>query len=99
MATTPTRLQWLFGQAYPVIESYDWVRDAQGHVIVDPVSGLPSKSSTLSILGQATPKDILGITSSLTFKKGSPSMPRSIIAAGIKSSMRSVKTSTSQAMV
>jgi TonB-linked SusC/RagA family outer membrane protein len=57
------------GQAYPVIESYDWVRDGQGHVIVDPVSGLPSKSSTLSILGQSTPKDILGITSSLTFKR------------------------------
>jgi TonB-linked SusC/RagA family outer membrane protein len=57
------------GQAYPVIESYDWVRDAQGHVIVDPVSGMPSKSSTLSILGQSTPKDILGITTGLAWKR------------------------------
>jgi len=56
------------GQPYPVIESYDWVRDAQGHVIVDAVSGEPSKSTNLSILGQANPKDIIGITTNLSWK-------------------------------
>jgi TonB-linked SusC/RagA family outer membrane protein len=57
------------GQPYPVIESYDWVRDAQGHVIVDGVTGKPSKSTQLSILGQATPKDILGLTTNLSWKR------------------------------
>jgi hypothetical protein len=57
------------GHPYPVIESYDWVRDAQGHVIVDAVTGEPTKSTNLSILGQATPKDILGITTNLSWKR------------------------------
>jgi hypothetical protein len=57
------------GQAYPVIESYDWVRDAGGHVIVDAVTGMPTKSTNLSILGQATPKDIIGITTNLSWKR------------------------------
>jgi TonB-linked SusC/RagA family outer membrane protein len=57
------------GYSFPVIESRDWVRDsATGKVIVDPVTGLPSRSANLTILGQATPKDIVGITTSLTWK-------------------------------
>jgi TonB-linked SusC/RagA family outer membrane protein len=59
----------VLGQPYPVIESYDWNRDAQGHVIVDAVTGEPTKSSTLSILGQANPKDILGITTTVGWKR------------------------------
>jgi outer membrane receptor protein involved in Fe transport len=56
------------GQSYPVIETRDWVRDGDGHVIVDAISGNPSRNSALSILGNATPKDILGITPSFTYK-------------------------------
>ncbi|HXD77661.1 MAG TPA: SusC/RagA family TonB-linked outer membrane protein [Puia sp.] len=56
------------GQPYPVIESYDWVRDAQGHVIVDAVTGMPTKSTSLSILGQATPKDVIGLTTNLQWR-------------------------------
>ncbi len=56
------------GQPYPVIESRDWVRDPAGHVIVDPVTGNPTRSSNLSVLGGATPKDILGITTLVTWK-------------------------------
>ncbi|HWZ17055.1 MAG TPA: SusC/RagA family TonB-linked outer membrane protein [Mucilaginibacter sp.] len=57
------------GMPYPEIEGYDWNRDpATGKVIVDAVTGLPSRSSKLSILGQANPKDILGFTSSVSFK-------------------------------
>ena len=57
------------GYSYPVIESRDWVRDsASGKVIVDPVTGLPSRDANLKVLGQATPKNIIGITSSLTWK-------------------------------
>jgi len=58
----------VLGQPFPVIESYDWVRDAQGKVIVDGVTGLPKQSSALSILGQANPKHILGFTTTVTWK-------------------------------
>jgi TonB-linked SusC/RagA family outer membrane protein len=55
-------------QLYPVIEGNDWVRDPQGKVVVNPITGLPSISSAISVLGNSTPKDIVGITSSLTWK-------------------------------
>ena len=53
---------------FPVIEGNDWVRSPSGQVIVDPVTGLPSIGSNLVILGNATPKDLVGITASLTYK-------------------------------
>lgn len=57
------------GQSYPVIKSRDWVRDsASGKVIVSSVTGLPTINSTLSILGTAVPKDILGFTSTVSWK-------------------------------
>ena len=56
-------------QAYPVIEAYDWNRDsATGKVIVNAKSGLPTRSTTPTVLGQANPKDILGFTTSFTWK-------------------------------
>jgi hypothetical protein len=51
-----------------VIEGNDWVRSPSGQVVVDPVTGLPSIGSNLVILGNATPKDLVGITASLTYK-------------------------------
>ena len=56
-------------QPYPVIETYDWVRNAQGKVIVDAVTGAPSKGTNLIILGQANPKHILGFTTNLSYKR------------------------------
>ncbi len=56
------------GQAFPVIETRDWLRDAQGRVIVDAVTGNPSRDPNLKIFGQATPKYILGLTSNLVWK-------------------------------
>jgi outer membrane receptor protein involved in Fe transport len=56
------------GYSYPVIQSRDWKRDPDGHVIVDPISGNPSLDPTLKVLGQASPKDILGISTSLSWK-------------------------------
>jgi TonB-linked SusC/RagA family outer membrane protein len=55
-------------QPFPVIEGNDWVRDPQGHVIVDPVTGLPSIGSNLVILGNASPKNMLGLTGTLSWK-------------------------------
>jgi hypothetical protein len=57
------------GDSYPQLEGYDWTRDpANGKVIVDPNTGLPTRASTLSVLGQTTPKDIIGFTTNLKYK-------------------------------
>jgi outer membrane receptor protein involved in Fe transport len=57
------------GHPYPVIKANDWIRDsASGKVIVDPVNGMPSVNSNTTIFGNTNPTDILGITSSVTFK-------------------------------
>ena len=55
-------------QLYPIIEGNDWNRDPSGHVIVNAVTGLPSIGSNLVNLGNATPKDIVGISTSLSWK-------------------------------
>ncbi len=44
------------GYAFPVIMGYDYNRDPQGHVIIDPSNGLPTQSDTISILGNAVAK-------------------------------------------
>jgi TonB-linked SusC/RagA family outer membrane protein len=56
------------GQLYPIIEGTDWVRDPNGHVIVNTVTGLPSIGASPVILGNSQPKDILGITTSISWK-------------------------------
>jgi TonB-linked SusC/RagA family outer membrane protein len=63
------------GKSYPQIEGYDWTRDpANGKVIVDPNTGLPTRASKLSVLGNATPSDILGISTTFRYKNLSFSM-------------------------
>lgn len=59
----------ILNQPYPVIQSYDWQRDsATGKVIVNAITGNPKKSSQLTNLGPANPKDIVGFTTSVTWK-------------------------------
>ena len=85
------------GYSYPVIESRDWVRDsATGKVIVDPVTGLPSRDANLKVLGQATPKNIIGITSSLTWKHFTFTSQRLITGADIRYLIRSASIWTLQ---
>jgi len=56
------------GQSYPVIETSDWLRDPEGHVIVDPITGNPSIDPNLKIQGNAVPKDLIGINTSISWK-------------------------------
>jgi TonB-linked SusC/RagA family outer membrane protein len=57
------------GKAFPVLEANDWLRDsATGKVIVDPTTGLPSIDPTPKVYGTTDPTDILGITTSVTYK-------------------------------
>jgi TonB-linked SusC/RagA family outer membrane protein len=57
------------GLPYPVIKANDWVRDsANGKVIVDPITGLPSVDPVAKIFGQTNPTDILGISTTVSYK-------------------------------
>lgn len=56
------------GQPYPVIETSDWTRDPQGHVIVDPITGNPSIDPNIRIQGNAVPTDLIGINTSVSWK-------------------------------
>jgi hypothetical protein len=51
-----------------VITGYDYVRDPQGHVVVDKVTGLPTQTSDIKILGNATPKHVLGMNAAASYK-------------------------------
>lgn len=55
-------------QVFPVIMGYDYKRDNAGHVIVDAVTGLPTKSDTISILGNAVAKTRLSLDATLRYK-------------------------------
>ncbi len=56
------------GQAFPVIMGYDYKRDPQGHVIVNSVTGLPTKADTVSILGNSVAKHKLGLDGQVSYK-------------------------------
>ncbi|MEP7322004.1 MAG: TonB-dependent receptor, partial [Saprospiraceae bacterium] len=46
----------------------DWLRDPQGRVIIDPVSGYPKQNPVNTYFGRTNPKHIVGITSEMNFK-------------------------------
>jgi hypothetical protein len=54
--------------AYPYLKVQDWVRDPQGHVVVDAVTGLPSQDPNPKPFGQLNPKYRLGLNTSVTYK-------------------------------
>lgn len=56
------------GESYPRLLGNDYNRDPQGHVIVNAVTGLPTVNNTLVDFGQTNPKNILGITTSFSYK-------------------------------
>jgi TonB-linked SusC/RagA family outer membrane protein len=58
----------IVGQQYPQLKTTDWKRDPQGRVIVDAVTGLPSRNPTLINAGQTNPKHRLGLSTMLSYK-------------------------------
>jgi TonB-linked SusC/RagA family outer membrane protein len=58
----------IVGMVFPQMYVSDLVRDPEGHIVVDAHTGLPSLSGTLIAAGNTTPKYVLGLTSTLTFK-------------------------------
>jgi hypothetical protein len=56
------------GYQFPVIMGIDYER-YQGHVIVDPITGLPEVNQSIQVLGSAMIKDQLGLDATIRWKR------------------------------
>lgn len=56
------------GSAYPTLMVTDWLRDDQGRVIVDKVTGTPTASPIQKAVGNTNYKYLLGFNSNMSFK-------------------------------
>jgi len=56
------------GEQFPAIKTDDVMRDPQGRIIVDAVTGYPTKDPAQKIVGHGNPNHILGIVNTLAFK-------------------------------
>jgi hypothetical protein len=56
------------GQPYGNLVGTMWMRDNQGHIVVDPASGLPIRDSRQVVLGNYNPDWVGGITNTLTYR-------------------------------
>ena len=54
-------------EEFPQIKATSYVRDPQGHVVIDPSTGNP-KLGELKSLGQTLPKHIIGLTNTFKYK-------------------------------
>ncbi len=59
----------IVGYTFPQMFVQDLNRDPQGHVIVDANTGLPSVNPNFIPVGRTTPKYIMGLTSTFTYKQ------------------------------
>ncbi|ENA1815255.1 hypothetical protein FPG87_09790 [Flavobacterium psychrophilum] len=58
----------IVGESFPSIKGTTYLRDVQGRVIVDAVTGMPKISVNRSLIGQVNPDYILGFSNSFTYK-------------------------------
>lgn len=58
----------IVGQSAYKFKLTDYVRDAQGHVIVDKESGMPTQNPNLTMFGNTTPTDFLGMSLNVNWK-------------------------------
>lgn len=56
------------GQKFPVLKATTYMRDDQGRIIVDAITGLPRVNPQMEIMGRTTPKFILGFNTNLKIK-------------------------------
>src|SRR5881398_807184 len=56
------------GQPYGNLVGTKWMRDGQGHIVVDSTSGLPIRDSRQVVLGNYNPDWSGGITNTFTYK-------------------------------
>jgi TonB-linked SusC/RagA family outer membrane protein len=56
------------GEQFPNIKVTDVKRDPEGHIIVDKITGLPTKQTAIVQMGHGNPNHILGIQTDLNYK-------------------------------
>src|SRR5258708_18366179 len=81
LATSGNAASQVFaGKAFPVITGYDYVRDPQGHVVVNSSTGLPTQTSDIKVLGNATPRHVVGMNAAASYKNSRSAYCSSIVA-------------------
>src|SRR6202000_741101 len=59
----------IVGKPFPILEGTDFVRDPQGHVVVNATTGYPTRAQgALTQFGRTTPKYDLGLTGTVSYK-------------------------------
>ncbi|MFZ4582336.1 MAG: SusC/RagA family TonB-linked outer membrane protein, partial [Paludibacter sp.] len=56
------------GEQFPALRITDVLRDPDGRIIVDKLTGLPSKNPALVLAGHGDPNHLLGISNNFTYK-------------------------------
>lgn len=56
------------GYLFPILEGTDYLRDDQGRIIVDRITGYPTKDPVPKLLGNTNPKHRLGLDAEIRFK-------------------------------
>jgi hypothetical protein len=57
------------GQPYGNLVGTKWMRDPQGHIVVDSASGLPIRDSKQTVLGNYNPDWVGGITNTISYRR------------------------------
>ena len=58
----------IVGQQFPAIKITDFVRDPQGHIVVDPTTGFPLRDPATKVKGHGNPNHLLGLISTFSWK-------------------------------
>jgi TonB-linked SusC/RagA family outer membrane protein len=58
----------IVGQQFPAIKVTDVIRDPNGNIVVNAVTGLPTKQTALVNAGHGNPNHILGVSTDLNWK-------------------------------
>ena len=58
----------IVGQSAYKFKLTDYMRDLNGHVIVDSKTGMPTQNPNLSVFGQTAPSDLLGLSLNVNWK-------------------------------
>lgn len=56
------------GKSFPLLKARDYIRDDQGRVIVDRITGMPTAGTELIEIGNTEPKHKFGVDAAVTFK-------------------------------
>jgi len=58
----------VIGLPYGQVKTTDWMRDPQGRIVIDPVSGNPISDPNQKLFGTSIPPTKIGITTSVSYK-------------------------------